>query len=144
MNLGQSLLRLVNQEVGPVRKLVRNLFQCSGVVLRQLDLLPQVCWSMCALNSFDIEVADTYGFTDALFSSVHPNPRQRQPIEQAVTSHRTLTILLQHGRVSAVGEWARAAIAQARDIVLVLAEIRLVASGAAMQPRQLPGHQLHK
>lgn len=53
---GESLLALVDQELGPVDESLVDLLQGLGVVIRQLDALPHLGRQMRSLDSLHVEV----------------------------------------------------------------------------------------
>ncbi len=54
--LRDSLLAFVDQEIWPVDKLLVDLFEGFGVVVRQFYTFPHVLWSVGSFNCFDVEV----------------------------------------------------------------------------------------
>ena len=85
----------MNEEFGPVDETGVDLFERFAVVLRQLDLLPQLRGHVLPLDGFHVEV-DGAGFGVAA-----------------------------DGGIAGVGERAGLAVAEAGDVVFVPAEVLL-------------------
>lgn len=58
-NLGETLLALVGDEVGPVDELLVDLLKGLGVVVGKLDALPEVGGRVRTLDRLDVEIENT-------------------------------------------------------------------------------------
>lgn len=97
----------MDEELGPVDETGVDLFEGFAVVLRQLDLLPELRGHVLALDGFHVEV-DGAGFRVAA-----------------------------DGGIAGVGEGAGLAVAESGDVVFVAAEVLLFGCSVGWEGCQL-------
>lgn len=80
-DLGQPLLALVRQKLGPELQMLIDLLQRLGIIARQLHALPQLARKVGSLNGFHKQVAATLLLADGGVAAI--SQRAARPIAEA-------------------------------------------------------------
>ena len=91
MNLRQSLFVPVNKKFWKMLQMARYEFECFCVIVRQLDLFPQVFWSMSSFCGLQEQVAIALFFPDSRITAVG---------ERASTSRMIVSLLIRFEAIS--------------------------------------------